>query len=325
MPSASASVGRRVRELETLTGLTAIDAIARVRALELRPAVEPCDASPDDNGLVLAQEPESGVTVTRGQLITLIVGEQQGSSAQSALDTCVAPRESSSPLELPDGSRLARPTGLREPGTDAAKVGVPTLRLADPAGVTPVTRRPPIPDGLFDRPEPRWQRGGTGGARDEASSERLTETDARTEGSARRRGRFAVAALLLGALLLAIAAGVVFERPLHRAASVQARRRVMPPKSSSPVHVLTRHPAHARASRHHSTVPPARSAKPSMPATTSGIQEAGKVRSDAPSQPTLDARTASAPAGTQAIQTAAPGAPGPVSPVGPLPGPPPTN
>jgi hypothetical protein len=325
MPSASTSFGRRIRELETLTGLTAIDAIARVRALELRPAVEPCDASPDDHGVVLAQEPESGVKVTRGQLITLIVGEQQGSSAQSAMDTYVAPRESASPLELPDGLRLTRQTGLREPGTGSAKAEVATRRLAEPAGVTPVTRRPPIPDGLADRPEPRWQKGRTGRARDEASSERLTETGARTEGAARRRGRFAVAALLLGALLLAISAGVVLEGPVHRAASVQTRRRVMPPKPSSRDHLLAQHPAHTRASRHHNTASPARPVKPSMPATTSGIQGAGKVRSNAPAQPTLDARTASAPAGTQAIQTAAPGARGPVSPVGPLPGPPPTN
>ena len=324
MPSASASVRRRVRELETLTGLAAIDAIARLRALELRPAVEPCDAGPDDHGLVLAQEPEAGVEVTRGQLITLIVGEQQESSPQSAVATCVAPRESAQLLEPANPSRFARRSGHLEPGTEPEGVEIPTLRLAEPAGVTPVTPRPPAADGLSARPDPRWQSGRKRRARKGAPSEGLTETDGRSEDPARRRGRLAVAALVASALLLAIPTGKLLERPGHRVALAQARRRVVPPKASSADHVPARPRGHTRASRRHNTGP-RRSVTALTRATTSGVQGTGQVRSIASPQPTLDARTASAPAGTQVVQTATRGSPGPVSPVGPLPGPPPSN
>jgi len=101
MPSATAPVRRRTRELESLAGLSAIDAITRLRALELRPAVEPCESGPDARGRVLAHEPAAGADVCRGQLITLLVGEQlahEGSDAArheapgSESGQCAAPR-----------------------------------------------------------------------------------------------------------------------------------------------------------------------------------------------------------------------------------------
>ena len=325
MPTASASVRRRVRELETLTGLTAIEAIARLRALELRPAVEPCDAGLDDRGLVLAQEPEAGVEMTRGQLVTLIVGEQQGSSAQSPTATCGPPRDTASLLEPADPSRLTRRIECMQPGTEPEGGEIPTLRLAEPARVTALNPRPAVRDEPFARPEPRWQSTRKGRARHRASSERLVEPDVRPEHSARRRRRLAVAWVLASAILLAIPAGMLFERPGHRSASVQARRRVVPAQVSSRDHILPRPPGHVRSSRRRNTVPPARSVKPPTRGTTSGVQGAGRVRSTAPPRPTLDARAASAPADTQAVQTAARAEPDPVSPIGPLPGPPPTN
>jgi hypothetical protein len=52
--------------------MAARDAIARLRELELRPAVEACDAQ---HGLVLAHEPGAQSTVRRAHLITLLVGQ----------------------------------------------------------------------------------------------------------------------------------------------------------------------------------------------------------------------------------------------------------
>jgi hypothetical protein len=77
MPPASAAARRRTHELEPLTGLAAIDAIARLRSRELRPAVESCEGGPEQHGVVVAQEPAAGAEVARGQLVTLIVAEQQ--------------------------------------------------------------------------------------------------------------------------------------------------------------------------------------------------------------------------------------------------------
>ncbi len=81
MPTATAPARRRTRELEPLAGLSAIDAIIRLRDLELRPAVEPCESAPRDHGLVLAQEPGPGAEVCRGQLITLLIGEHADNPA----------------------------------------------------------------------------------------------------------------------------------------------------------------------------------------------------------------------------------------------------
>lgn len=74
--SATASLRRREIRLEDLTGLDAVGAIARLRELELRPAVEPCDTDrPEQHGLVLGHEPSADSSVRRTQLITLLVGQ----------------------------------------------------------------------------------------------------------------------------------------------------------------------------------------------------------------------------------------------------------
>src|SRR5690348_16045908 len=84
MPPASAAVRRRTHELEPLTGLAAIDAIARLRSRELRPAVESCEGGPEQHGVVVAQEPAAGAEVARGQLVTLIVAERQAHRARES-------------------------------------------------------------------------------------------------------------------------------------------------------------------------------------------------------------------------------------------------
>ena len=74
--SATASMRRREVLLEDLTGLAAVNAIARLRELELRPAVEACDTDqPEQHGLVLAHDPTPDSAVRRAQLITLLVGQ----------------------------------------------------------------------------------------------------------------------------------------------------------------------------------------------------------------------------------------------------------
>lgn len=74
--SATASLRRRELLLEDLTGLAAVNAIDRLRELELRPAVEGCETGDaDQHGLVVAQEPSADSPVRRAQLITLVVGQ----------------------------------------------------------------------------------------------------------------------------------------------------------------------------------------------------------------------------------------------------------
>jgi len=66
---------RRETRLQDLSGLGAQAAIAQLRDLELRPAIEPHDTSdPTAHGRVIAHDPPAGEPVRRGQLITLLIG-----------------------------------------------------------------------------------------------------------------------------------------------------------------------------------------------------------------------------------------------------------
>jgi hypothetical protein len=66
---------RRETRLQDLCGLAAKVAIGQLRALELRPAIEPHDtADPDAHGRVVAHDPAAGEPVRRGQLVTLLIG-----------------------------------------------------------------------------------------------------------------------------------------------------------------------------------------------------------------------------------------------------------
>jgi hypothetical protein len=144
MSSASAVGRRRTRELEPLVGLSAIDAIARLRALELRPAVEPCEGGPEDHGLVLAQEPVAGIDVARGQLVTLIVGEQHTRCGDTAHRDAAASRITQSPWsshEIMGGAavHIARlPTRIRPTSEPRAEEAAPTS-ASEAAEFTPIT------------------------------------------------------------------------------------------------------------------------------------------------------------------------------------------
>jgi hypothetical protein len=85
MGNGSLAVRRRTRELEPLAGLSAISAVGRLRELELRPAVEPCESGPSDHGLVVAHEPDAGTQLARGQIVTLFVGEHPAGESAGAL------------------------------------------------------------------------------------------------------------------------------------------------------------------------------------------------------------------------------------------------
>jgi hypothetical protein len=67
---------RREIELDDLTGLCAAEAIDRLRALELRPAVEAWDVEDrSEHGVVVAHDPPKSSQVRRSELITLLVGQ----------------------------------------------------------------------------------------------------------------------------------------------------------------------------------------------------------------------------------------------------------
>jgi hypothetical protein len=67
---------RREIELEDLCGLPAVAAVDRLRAAELRPAVEPVDTQDSaQRGRVIDHAPGAHSRVRRGQLITLLIGQ----------------------------------------------------------------------------------------------------------------------------------------------------------------------------------------------------------------------------------------------------------
>jgi PASTA domain len=102
--SATLAVRRREVLLEDLTGLAAVNAIDRLRELELRPAVEACETDEaDQHGLILAHEPSADSRVRRAQLITLVVGQHPDTKAVS---------RHGRPRDLP-GSRPGRPNENR--------------------------------------------------------------------------------------------------------------------------------------------------------------------------------------------------------------------
>jgi hypothetical protein len=76
MRTTPAVARQRELELEDLVGLPAMEAIDRLRAAELRPAVEPCEtADAGRHGTVIAHDPGCGRAVRRSQLIKLLVGQ----------------------------------------------------------------------------------------------------------------------------------------------------------------------------------------------------------------------------------------------------------
>ena len=139
MPTATAPARRRTRELEPLAGLSAIDAIARLRALELRPAIEPSESSPGDHGLVLAQEPGAGVEVCRGQLITLLIGERADNTAAMA-----APWAGPAPPRPKQPTLRAR-AHFSRPGTHSLRAPRPVRRRSSLFFRRPATPRRTLP------------------------------------------------------------------------------------------------------------------------------------------------------------------------------------
>lgn len=72
----TAATARREIDLEDLSGLPATTAIDRLRARELRPAIEPVEVTdPADHGRVVDHLPHANAAVRRGQLITLLIGQ----------------------------------------------------------------------------------------------------------------------------------------------------------------------------------------------------------------------------------------------------------
>src|ERR1700730_18371617 len=75
---------RREAPLADLTGLAAADAIDQLRALELRPAVEPCEVElVSQHGVVVAHDPPEGRPIRRAQVVTLLVGQARASVSQT--------------------------------------------------------------------------------------------------------------------------------------------------------------------------------------------------------------------------------------------------
>lgn len=172
------ATARREIDLEDLSGLPAAIAIDRLRACELRPAIEPVDVEdPADHAHVHDHAPHANTTVRRGQLIRLLIGQASRppdpeltasasrpdttnkledvqvvpaaseTGASPHLDRTAGPPESAywalrSPVEVDHlvwaNRRVAHALGADLASTDPARV----LR---PPGSMSFKRQPPIP------------------------------------------------------------------------------------------------------------------------------------------------------------------------------------
>lgn len=312
MPTATAPARRRTRELEPLAGLSAIDAIARLRALELRPAIEPCESAPGDHGLVLAQEPGAGAEVCRGQLITLLIGEHadRAEAVGERPGRCAPPRREQAasahlrPLAAraldtrSESTEAPRPAGereLRRPADPARDRALTALVARDPP-IEPL----PVSSSLREPADDAEARDGHG---DRAVAREHTASVKRL-----RSARILIAtALLLTAALLLVAPSLVsleHERSAARSAPRAA------PQQSDPRPASGRRIAGTRPHHPHQAVGSHDSSRGAPPASVPAPARAHSM--------------STAPAPVRSYDSAPSAQPDPVSPIGPVPGPPPS-
>lgn len=339
MPTATIPARRRTRQLEPLTRLSAIDAIARVRDLELRPAVEPCDGGPGDHGLVLAQDPAAGSEVSRGQLVTLLIGDcAAAASAAAGRHTPPAPRRA--PRPRPPASRRSESLACSTPFPLPAVDPEPELeRPADPKlepPAEPELEPPAEPELLAEaespaevEPEPRPPESSTLGSMpagervadpgDHAGLVRAGESVDRSErprqvrlpAPGRRLLLVASGALVVVAFLLVVGAELphLSGRPALRGPIATTRPRHRGYRDG-PQH----HRAIGRPRRRPAQVLTARST-----AAAAVTQLADPAVTERPAPHPAPESTSSSPASPPSA-----GSPDPVSPIGPAPGPPPS-
>jgi hypothetical protein len=346
MASASAAVRPRNRELESLEGLSAIDAIARLRALELRPAVEACESGPEDHGLVLAHEPPACAGVRRGQLVTLLVGERQPGedasipTAARAGANCGGPRREAGRAvrTLPRPAEMRPlappPAALGELGVEEPEAAeeVPCERLwlpqAEPVGPDPAAPAAPIQPALPPAPGPDVRVDGAA-LPVEPPVTCNRPPDAGSAGRRRRRARTRPLAALAAATAVFTGASLSLAAiPLFRAKHPARLHLTVASSRGAPAAARRAHAAVApprgggAVPRHSRTATSAPASSPAPPAAKHPVRSPALAAPSAPATSPAPAARVAPPAAPPAPPVSQPA---PVSPAGPLPGPPPSH
>ena len=227
----TAATARREIDLEDLSGLPATTAIDRLRARELRPAIEPVEVTdPADHGRVVDHMPHANAAVRRGQLITLLIGQ-----ANHPPDPAPSAGESQTEAAgRPDATLLLHEPTVTANARELEATAGPTPEIEADATIPRPPTEPPAPApppahaaGTPSVPPGRHQ-----------DPPRPTPTVASTRRAARhtrlaRRGLVALAGAAV-AVILAVAATLTpagpgqprrWQAPAARLVRVQARRR----------------------------------------------------------------------------------------------------
>ncbi len=311
----TAATARREIDLEDLSGLPATTAIDRLRARELRPAIEPVEVTdPADHGRVVDHMPHANAAVRRGQLITLLIGQ-----ANHPPDPAPSAGESQTEAAgRPDATLLLHEPTVTANARELEATAGPTPEIeADDTIPRPPTEPPaPAPPpahaaGTPSVPPGRHQ-----------DPPRRTPTVASTRRAARhtrlaRRGLVALAGAAV-AVILAVAATLTPAGPgqprrwqAPAARLVPSKPAAAPPPAPGTPHRVTAHSTRALsdkqgAQRRHP-------APPQAPAATSQATSASSVSNSPRARPAASPPSPSARAERQSTP--------PPSPTGPLPGP----
>ena len=311
----TAATARREIDLEDLSGLPATTAIDRLRARELRPAIEPVEVTdPADHGRVVDHMPHANAAVRRGQLITLLIGQ-----ANHPPDPAPSAGESQ-----PDATGRLDATSSR-----TSQPLLPTLASSTPPpGRRPRSRPTPRPRGrLQSHPRPRRhpptrpahppsRPGATRIPRDRPlpSPRHAERRGTRVWGG----GGWSALAGAAVAVILAVAATLTPAGPGQPRRSPAPAARLVPskPAAAPPPAPGTPRRTTAHSTRALSDKPGAQRrhpAPPQAPAATSQATSASTVSNSPRARPAVSPPSISARAERQSTP--------PPSPTGPLPGP----
>jgi hypothetical protein len=326
--SATATLRRREVVLDDLTGLAAISAIARLRELELRPAVEPCDTDRlEQHGFVVAHDPSADCQVRRAQVITLLVGQhvEAGAHPPPALEDPA--------LTTVDAHRSAEMVRPARPTAPFEALGVATTESVVRPRPTPPVSAAPIPHVA----EPRTSALDHDVPIDPPDEQTLhiashQEREGRLQSTRRRHPRRRLLASASLCLSLAATALLMDLRAVDGPAANASHPAAPPSRSASPTHLKVEPALPSRApvlSRIPKRRAPVRTTHDhAAPAVARGHPVAAK-RERAPVSPKEPTRVVPASAETHAPDVSAGASPTPSpalppSPTGDLPGPPPT-
>jgi hypothetical protein len=315
----SAATARREIDLEDLSGLPATAAIDRLRACELRPAIEPVDvADPADHGHVVDQNPHANATVRRGQLVTLLIGQasrppdrKPSAKQPDVRDDLDAVPVLRAPSHTGNPERLEGTAG--PPGQDGAELVCGSTSVLTPvAGHAPplAAAHPAMPSVPAAPKEPAMRPTAAGAPLCRPATRPRTR---RLVGLAVT----AAAGILAATVMLAPGGSSRHLRSTeHAPAQTATPREARPPAAAARRQArLTRVPSVGRdMPRRRRTGPPAAAAATPQTPTTSAVS------SWAPARPAAPRRGAAAPAEPQSTTQVLP-----PSPTGPLPGPPPNQ